>query len=156
MARSKGYRTRPEHAEEMRGLRKSLGLLTGAEWQKAQSTMQRIAWLSGNKHGPSRGLVMPRCCAVCNHFGHTKQYCPVERERQQRILDDEIAAERQRCMGRPREGLAAYFDECGFPYVWGVEGGGAVLDYEEGGPHAGLWTWRGNLVVKRTEMARVE
>lgn len=156
MARSRGYRTRPKHAEEMRGLRKYLGSLTGAEWQKAQFTMQRIAWLSGNKHGPSRGLVMPRCCAVCNHFGHTKQYCPVQREREERILDDEIAAERQRCNERcaASMGRAAYFDEVGLPYVWGP--GGAVLDYHEWGPHVGLWTWRGHTIVKRTDMASVE
>jgi hypothetical protein len=43
MARSKRYRTWPEHAEEMRELRWRLGQLTGAEWQQANCIMQRIA-----------------------------------------------------------------------------------------------------------------
>ena len=154
-----GYRVKAAHAGEMRELRAQLAKISGAEWQRAMCVMQHIAWLSGNPSGPSRGLVLPRCCVECGFFGHTKQYCPKRRERLELQLDMEIEAERKRRCGHEvavyRQ--AQYFDEVRLPYVWDHELGGAVLDFTEGAAHTGQWTWRGGQVVERhTEIASVE
>jgi hypothetical protein len=159
MARSKEYRIRPEHAEEMRDLRRRLGLLTGSEWQQANCIMQRIAWLSGNANGPSRGLVMPRCCSECQHFGHTQQHCPVRREREQRAVDEEIERERDRTTRLAGEGRlraayqvqANYMDEIGMPYAWCPVLGGVGQCMEEGAVHLGKWTVRDGRVVANDE-----
>lgn len=146
MARSKGYRTRLEHAREMRHRRAQLAEMRGAEWAKAQCVMQRIAWLLGNKHGPSGGLVSPRCCSVCEHFGHTKQYCPVRQARIGAGYEAQIEEERRRRLGYESDDppgefgdwLAAHYDKKGLPFVW--EPGSAPR--EESAAHAGEWTWR--------------
>lgn len=159
MARSKGYRIRPEHAEEMRELRRRLAELTGSEWQKATCIMQRIAWLSGNANGPSRGLVMPRCCSVCQHFGHTKQYCPVRREREERALEGQLEEERERVSGLPGEARleaayqvqANYMDEIGMPYAQCPVLGGVGRCMDEGATHLGKWTIRDGRVVPNAE-----
>jgi hypothetical protein len=108
MGRSKGYRPRPENVAEVRELRARLAKLNGSEWQLAYCIMKRIASLSKNPLGPMRGQVMPRCCAVCGYFGHTKQHCPVRRAREELALDEEIEAERKRQLGQWDPELGGY------------------------------------------------
>ena len=53
-------------------LYKKLAKLRGYEWQKAQMIMNEISAHKGHGH-----MVVPRVCKRCDHFGHTKQFCPV-------------------------------------------------------------------------------
>lgn len=88
MGRSNGYRPTNANRAEVDALREQLNRTPGNKWRTADAIMQEITTLLGHKVGPGRGRIKPRACAVCDYFGHTKQWCP------RRLEYERIAAER--------------------------------------------------------------
>ena len=83
MARSNGYRPRAAVRKEVLALRAQLSECTSTNWMKAQYIMDQITDLLGVNLGPSNGKVVPRTCKYCDHYGHTKQWCPKYQKRQE-------------------------------------------------------------------------
>ena len=91
-----GYRVAGPNRAAIAELRARLGELEGDQWVKAGCIMDEIVWLAGYSGGPMGGKVNPRVCKYCDHYGHTRQHCPVmkaERELRESYWAKEVTAE---------------------------------------------------------------
>jgi len=157
MGRSPGYRPKAAVRDEVLALRALLAECDSSQWQKAQRIMDHITSLLGKPTGPMNGKVEPRMCKVCGYFGHTKQWCPVLKEREERAMDrllDEDrelrakieAAEAERAARPPSppynpytDGQAATFNELRIPFT--VQPDIGAIYGVRGEKHDGLWTY---------------
>lgn len=87
MGRCNGYRPKKAVRDEVTELRARLADCRSDQWQRAGVIMDKITALLGHSGGPMRGKINPRSCRVCHRFGHTRQFCPVLREREEAELD---------------------------------------------------------------------
>ena len=83
---------RPKAAQRrhFQALKIKLGKLHSGQWQKAQCIMNEMVALCGVSYGPGRGLICPRACSFCDHFGHNRKSCPVIKVARARALDSDI------------------------------------------------------------------
>ncbi len=77
MPRSSGPRPNKANKAEFEGLREQLSLCHASEWQRASLIFQDICRLCSHK-GSKGGLgnPYPRSCKICNHYGHSSEFCP--------------------------------------------------------------------------------
>ena len=91
--RCSGYRPQKENREEVLRLRAELGSLKSSQWQKAGSILREITVLTGHGNvGKMGGLINPRACRYCDHFGHTRQHCAKRKADEEAAMDREIRA----------------------------------------------------------------
>lgn len=151
MGRCNGYRPTKENRAEVVYLRKELSKLTSSDWQKASRLMHRIVAVLGKFHGPSNGMVEPRVCRFCDHYGHTKQFCPklkrAEEAAKDRILEEDRrlfesyanVQVRSEPYDATQSAQALVFDKLGVPYTVCPYVGPVVGGVGE--EHAGAWTF---------------
>lgn len=94
MGRSNGYRPRKAVEEEVKFWRDKLNACHSSQWQKAGLYMQNITALLGHSGGPMQGRINPRACKVCHYYGHTKQWCPVKKARDEREAERVLKEDR--------------------------------------------------------------
>ena len=151
MGRCNGYRPKKEDREEVMRLRAELGKLTTNEWQKASMLMHHITALMGNFHGPSNGMIEPRACKWCDHYGHTTQWCPKRKRDDDRAMDRILDEDRRRLekyanreapepYDATKSGQALEFDRLRVPYTLSPSGVGPIVGCR-GDVHAGKWTF---------------
>ena len=70
--------------KEVLELRARLSELQDDQWVKASYIMQEITSLLGHNYGPMGGKIEPRACRYCHYYGHTRQWCPKLKEREER------------------------------------------------------------------------
>ena len=160
MPRSPGYRPRAAVREEILQLRAQLAECDTSRWQTAQQLMDKITALLGHNGGPMRGKIMPRACRVCDRYGHTKQWCPELKRREEREMDRMLAEDervRQQLAQRkelppydPRvDGQARTFNKLRMPFTIDPDLGPLVG--LPGQNHQGMWTFDSSgQVVSRT------
>ena len=128
MGRSNGYRPTVAVRKEVLALRAQLAELTDEQWVKASYIMRNITTILGHSGGPMNGNIQPRVCRYCKHYGHTKQWCKVRLDREQKAMDKElqqVAREAAECEQLPE---SSEFAELDARYVacvalWGTRGG---------------------------------
>ena len=160
MGRSNGYRPKAAVKEEVLALRERLAQCTGSQWVKAGMLMDQITGLLGHNGGPMGAKINPRACKVCDMFGHTRQWCPVLKRRDEAAADRMLEEDRKYAAQfenvtppppyDPRTcGQARTFDELGMPFTISLSGTGPIVGVP-GEQHEGLWTFDENkCVIKR-------
>ena len=160
MARSSGYRAKKANREEVAKLRAELAKCTSTQWIRAQSIMQDIIIAIGKKGGPSGMQVLPRCCKLCDHYGHTAEKCTRCPNGLPYAEEKRIVAARERAEWFARD-PAGYYDHCMVPYRL-VDGEPVKLEFGEtvlsgGSIHPdGVWEfgWPGESTEPAAEFHR--
>lgn len=115
MARSSGYRAKKANKQEVAKLRAELAKCTSSEWVRAQGIMQEIIRALGKKGGPSGWQVLPRCCKLCDYYGHTAEKCWRCPNKLTYAEELRLVAARERAEWLDRD-PAGYLDHCMVPY----------------------------------------
>lgn len=138
--------------EQLTALREELGTLKCGQWIRANCIMDNIVALGGYKRSRNKWniKVMPRCCAFCGYFGHTKQFCEVRKtkeaadearelkkaRRELEAISEELSRARSKKPWRSRE---QQFDDEGIAYVTSPSGTGPYPVYFTPGLGEGKW-----------------
>lgn len=113
MGRSSGARPSKAVRDEVLALRAQLATIPSDKWQRAQVIFDQMTALCGVA-GPSNGRMNPRACGCCGHYGHTKQYCPINMTRKAQMTERELELDAARGYVVPTD-----LSECPFgPAQW--------------------------------------